>query len=368
MTNLDGVRVVPQPTQDRLNERQLVDYRSQREDYLSWMLAFGKKPSHAEGYARETVKNYSYRTDQFYRFVWSEEEQYTTDISHTHADNWMRELAYQDNSNTHRANSQKAVKTLFKWRHHNHGLDEWEPVITFSESTGTSNPRDYLTMEERQQVRNAALEYGSIPSYSDVTPEQRDQWKIHLAQRFEKPKEEITPADWERANGWKIPSLVWTSLDAGLRPIEVKRAVLGWVDLGNEVLRIPKEESSKNKENWVVSLQSQTTEMLSRWINEREQYEKYDGTDALWLTRNANPYAAQSLRYLLGRLCEVAKMDTRNRSMSWYAIRHSTGTYMTREEDLAAAQAQLRHKSEQTTMRYDQAPVEDRRDALDRMG
>ncbi|QSG08544.1 XerD/XerC family integrase [Halapricum desulfuricans] len=40
---------------------------------------------------------------------------------------------------------------------------------------------------------------------------------------------------------------------------------------------------------------------------------------------------------------------------------------MAREEGLAAAQAQLRHKSEQTTMRYDQAPVEDRRDALNWM-
>jgi integrase len=54
--------------------------------------------------------------------------------------------------------------------------------------------------------------------------------------------------------------------------------------------------------------------------------------------------------------------------MSWYTIRHSVGTYMTREEDLAAAQAQLRHTSEQATMKYDQTPVEDRRDALDRMG
>jgi integrase len=54
--------------------------------------------------------------------------------------------------------------------------------------------------------------------------------------------------------------------------------------------------------------------------------------------------------------------------MSWYSIRHSVGTYMAREEGLAAAQAQLRHKSVETTMKYDQVPVEDRRDALDRMG
>lgn len=280
----------------------------------------------------------------------------------------MRELARLDERNAHKSNSQKAVKTLFKWRHNKHGLDDWEPSITFSESSGSSNTRDYLTMDERQKIRDAALEYGNIPSYSEVTPEQRDRWKVHLAQRFEKPKEDVTPADWERANGWKIPSLTWVSLDAGLRPIEIERAVMGWVDLENEVLRIPKEDSSKNKDNWVASLQSQTTELLGRWIDERGNYEKYDQTDALWLTREANPYRSQALRYLLNRLCDIGGIDTRNRSLSWYALRHSTGTYMAREEDLAAAEAQLRHKSEQTTMRYDHAPVEDRRDALDRIG
>ncbi|QSG02844.1 XerD/XerC family integrase [Natranaeroarchaeum sulfidigenes] len=54
--------------------------------------------------------------------------------------------------------------------------------------------------------------------------------------------------------------------------------------------------------------------------------------------------------------------------MSWYSIRHSVGTYMAREEGLAAAQTQLRHRSPETTMKYDQAPVEDRKNALDRMG
>jgi site-specific recombinase XerD len=107
---------------------------------------------------------------------------------------------------------------------------------------------------------------------------------------------------------------------------------------------------------------------LRRWLDERENYSKYDGTDAVWLTREANPYSSQSLRYLLRRLCEVAGIETQTRQMSWYAIRHSVGTYMTREEDLAAAQAQLRHKSPETTMKYDQTPVEDRKNALDRMG
>jgi site-specific recombinase XerD len=134
------------------------------------------------------------------------------------------------------------------------------------------------------------------------------------------------------------------------------------------VLRIPKEESSKNQENWVVGITERTTEALNRWLTERALYDQYDNTNALWLTRQGNPYGSQSLGYVLSKLCELAKIPTENRKLSWYAIRHSVGTYMTREEDLAAAQAQLRHKSPETTMRYDQTPVEDRRDALGKMG
>jgi integrase len=158
------------------------------------------------------------------------------------------------------------------------------------------------------------------------------------------------------------------SLDAGLRPIEVQRARTRWVDIENGVLRIPKEDSSKNTENWIVGLQDRTVNVLDRWLTQRANYPMYEGSDSLWLTREANPYQSSSLRDVIGRLCEIADISTENRQMSWYAIRHSTGTYMTREEDLAAAQAQLRHKSAETTMKYDQTPVEDRRDALNRMG
>jgi integrase len=175
-------------------------------------------------------------------------------------------------------------------------------------------------------------------------------------------------ADWERANGWKIPSIVWTSLDTGLRPIEVGRATVQWLDTDNKVLRIPKDESSKNRENWTVAISDRTAEALGRWVEERAADTLYDNSDALWLTKYGNPYGSNSLRRLLHRLCDVADIDYENRQMSWYSIRHSVGTYMTREEDLAAAQAQLRHKSPKTTMKYDQAPVEDRRSALNKMG
>lgn len=72
--------------------------------------------------------------------------------------------------------------------------------MSFYERGSTTQPRDFLTREERTAIREAALEYGTIPSYKSLTPEARDRWKAHLAQRFEKPKAEVTPADWERAN------------------------------------------------------------------------------------------------------------------------------------------------------------------------
>ena len=365
---LEGIKVVTEPTAELLNERQQIDYRNQREQCLEWLLTFGKDPKMADGYARSTVSNRAHRMDQFYRWVWEREGGYTSTVTHEHADEYLRELARQEYSNAHKDNCKKAVQMLFKWRQHEHGFDEWNPELSFTTGSTTSVPRDYLTREERGKIREAALSYGSVPAYESVDADERDHWEAVLAQRFDKPKSEIVREDWQRANGWLIPSLVSVSLDAGLRPIEVERAVTSWVDIENAVLRIPKEQSSKNEGHWIVGLQERTAETLDRWLDQRKTESKYADTDKIWLTRFGNTYGSASLRNILHRLCEEAGIDYENRSMSWYSIRHSTGTYMTREEDLAAAQAQLRHKSPETTMKYDQAPVEDRQNALDRMG
>lgn len=70
---LEEITVVPAPTEKRLNQRQLVDYRAQREDCLEWLLTFGKEPQKADGYAVSTVSVRGYRMDQFYRWVWDQE-------------------------------------------------------------------------------------------------------------------------------------------------------------------------------------------------------------------------------------------------------------------------------------------------------
>lgn len=248
--------------------------------------------------------------DAFYRWTWDEEGRYVADPTHDHADSFLKKLAYEDRSNADRSNHQKALQMLMKWYHHELGRDEYDPAMTFYSDDSATQPRDFLTREERTRIREATLEYGAIPAYNDISPDQRDRWKAYLSQRFEKPKSEVAPSDWDRANGWKVPSLVSTSLDTGLRPIEVERAKTYWVDVPNRVLRIPKGESSKNTENWIVSIQERTAEMLERWLAERKHYAMYDNTDALWLTRQGNPYQTRALKHVLGRLCENAGIST----------------------------------------------------------
>lgn len=365
---VNGVVVVNESVRAALEEKQLIDYTSYKIEFVQWLSTIGKNPQKAKGYASATVRQTSQQADRIYLWLW-DRDGYTTNIDPTDATEFINYLLCNEEEYTDSflASTQTRLKRIFKWRRHARGRNErWNAPYSFSPST--TNARDYLTIEERRKVREAALEYGSIPHYHNVTPEERDRWKSHLAQRFEKPKSEVSPQDWDRANGWKVTSLTWTSLDAGLRPVEVERATIEWVDVENRVLRIPKEESSKNRDNWIVSITDRTAEALDRWTSEREMYDAYTDTDALWLTRKENPYGSNSLSYLLNRLCEIAEIPTDNRQLSWYAIRHSVGTYMTREEDLAAAQAQLRHKSPETTMRYDQAAPEDRRNALNKMG
>jgi site-specific recombinase XerD len=360
----EGIVLIPGPTKEFLNERQLIAYKSHRENLIKWLSRTGKNPDKLEGYAYDTAKNYASIIDKFHRWAWEKKGEYTLNLEHSEAESYLRELAISDKeySQSHLKNVKLALMAYFRFRNNK---DEWDCEITISSSGGTNQPKDYVTIEERTDLREAALEYGTVPAYAALSPDERDEWKLFLAQRYGKPVKEVSPKDFKRANGFKYPSIVHTSLDAALRPIEVGRAKTYWVDIENAALRIPEKDSSKNEDNWTVSLRQETAEFLGRWLEEREMYDKYDETDALWLTRHGNPYGSSSLRVLLDNLRDIAGID---RELSWYAIRHSTGTYMTREEDLAAAQAQLRHKRVETTMKYDNVPVEDRRDALDRMG
>jgi hypothetical protein len=87
--------------------------------------------------------------DQFYRWVWNEEDGYTT-ITTAHADDFTEEMKLSDDSNVHKNNTLKPLKMLYKWRKHRRDGTEWDPNMTFK--TERSSPSDFLRMDERESA------------------------------------------------------------------------------------------------------------------------------------------------------------------------------------------------------------------------
>ncbi len=357
----EGVVLIYEPVEDYLNDRQLVAYRNHRKQFIQWLATQGKNPKALEGYAKDTYTTYANLICKFHRYVWEENNGFTTDLTHQQAEDYLKELILSNQySESHLHNTKLALKAYFRYRE-----NKWNPDIVVPSVSRASQPKDFVSEEERKALREAVLEYGSIPAYAALEPQERQEWKRELARRFTKPTDQISRQDWKKANGYKYVTILYASLDAGLRPIEVGRAKTYWIDTENRVLRIPAKDSSKNVDNWTVSMREDTAEYLKLWLEERRLYDKYNDTDQLWLTRHSNPYSGKSLRVLLDNLREIADIE---RDLTWYTLRHSTGTFMAREEGLAAAQSQLRHQRKETTMKYDNVTPERRRDALEKIG
>lgn len=362
----EGIVLVTDEAREYLNPRQEIAYEEHRRELAAWILHEGKNPSKAEGYSESTAKSRMNKLDLFYRWVWDEEQMYVQDITTDHADQWMKWLARQDYKESTKCHYQKCAHTLFKFQREEKGRDvEWDPEIEYSDPSTSYQPREYLSKEDRRKMRQAAMEYGSVPHYNSLSPEDRERYKTLLSQRLQKPKDQVSKKDFIEANSFKYTSMIYVALDAGLRPCEVERANVSWFDRDNGQLRIPMEDSSKNRENWVVALKSETASILSKWIDERGSKEKYDGRDALWLTQYGNRYNKDSYREnVFRKIARKAGLDLDNRDLTPYSIRHSTGTFMAEEDGLGVAGQQLRHKSKQSTQKYDHSSTTRQQDAV----
>lgn len=241
-----SIAVVPQTLDGVLSDRQLVDYRDQRVQFLSWLLNVGKNPRRAEGYTEYTVYSDASRTARFDQWVWEKNGGYKYPPEEQDAKDFIDHLAYSDKGGVEKGKLQEGVEHLSKWLHHTRGQPEWEFEISFRSTSGNLEPRDYLSASERRGIRQASLNEGNIPAYNSLTPEQRRGWKHHISKVLGKPYDEVTQKDWDEIDGWEITSLVWASLDAGFRPDEVSKAKVQWVDTKNGVLRIPYQDSSND--------------------------------------------------------------------------------------------------------------------------
>lgn len=346
-----------------LHGRARQDYETWKRDFLVWLTTEGKKPDRLEGYSPEVVRKTNYHTGQIMRWLWNNRG-YTTQLSPDDADELMKQMGrHSGYSDANLNNFVKTIKRIFSYYNHEKGQSiDWDCNYEISEPKVTN--RDYFKKDEFRPLYEASLNHGAVKHYNNCTPEEREKLKSHLAVRFEKPKEEVTPQDFERANSFKIPSIVAVSLDMGLRPIEIERATTDWVNLKSPAIEIPAEESSKNRENWECVLSNKSVRALEYWLEERKTYKKYTNSNALWLNREGRAYNSQSLNYLLDQLIEEAGIEPAGRDLTWYSIRHGVATIWADEEDIQDAQEQLRHVRAKTTLGYSHSSTEKRQDSV----
>lgn len=346
------------------------------DEFEGWLRTAGKEGNGRLGkrkpLAEDTCENMVYRIRAIFRRLW-EEHGFVSELTHGLATEYLLSLDGDDilkscgdpYSDSSKNKQELTIRKYFEWRTIEFDADNWDSPIKFKDDSYRN--RDYFTIEERAHLRRSSMEIRNLPGYKDVTPEERDRWKSYLAMRLDMPKQDIRPSDWERyRHSWEHPSLVMTALDCGLRACEVSRAKVSWFNHDKGALLIPIEDSSKNEDYWEVSLRRQTIEAVNEWLKQRENYEKYDGQEEIWLTRHGNPYSSRALNYLLRRLMDEANIDYEKRSdLTWTAIRRSTATHITTKKTIAEAADQLRHKSHRTTRRYVHSSVEERRNIIE---
>lgn len=214
--------IVAEETIDSLADqhaRAQTDYESWKRELLEWLLTEGKDPDRLRGYSDRTVRNTSYKTDQIMRWLWNERG-YTTELTPEDADQLMKELGrYSEYGDANLNTFVKVIKRVFQFYNHERRKSiEWECSLNLNEQNVTN--RDYFKKDEFRPLYEAALKHGAVKHYHSCTPAERDALKRVLAQRFETPKEQIGPEAFQRANSFKIPSLVSVALDCGLRPVE----------------------------------------------------------------------------------------------------------------------------------------------------
>jgi integrase len=282
-----------------LNFQQKVLYSELWSELIEWLRTEGKKPERNVGYKESNVRPVARRIHQSFNYAW-ERDRLVLELTPELATRFVEDLQqdeftrkdgkpYEENS---KRKFKQALEAYFRFTD-----QDWEPGIAFSDETPSFNS-DPFNRRERELLLNGALEYQSPPSYSNLSPEERDRTKARLAQILGKPKEDITRSDWEELRrNWKYPSLISTSLDAGWRAEMVGRLQLSHLDLANGQIIIPADVAVKNDKKWTVTPSERSIRILEKWLDQRVTNTKYDDSDNLWLNRNGNSYDSGNLKY-----------------------------------------------------------------------
>lgn len=353
-----------------LNRQQKEIFASVWNDLVEYIRTQGKIPKRNIGYAESNVRPICRRIFQVHRYCWSKTGGYGSPLRTEQADTFVTALnedRYQKKSGNPYSECSKrkfvdALVVFFNFRR-----EEWEPKIKFTRTTTSESSIDPLTLNERERLLSAATQISSLPSYKNVSPEERDRHSRYLSQKLGKPKADIGPEDWERERqSWKASSLISVSLDIGPRAALVNRLLCSMLDLEEGFVTIPGEVAVKNNQKWRSPLTERSVRLLRQWRKQRKTLDKYQDDNHIWLNRKGNPYCSRTLNSLFNKLLDEAGISENGRTLTWHSIRHSTGRYTyAQTEDLEAVAEILRHTSLESARRYAHPSIEMKRDVVE---
>jgi site-specific recombinase XerD len=345
-------------------------YKQWRLDFARWAFDRGREPYFGEGFSRKSMKNILNRVERFVEWQYSRDGfGFTLDFTEDHVEAFWDTLRINDNMLRSNRRTINNVSLVLRQQGIDWEIPERKKINKKLAKETSADFTDYFKTHELDKVRAASLRAYAIPRREEMDSGEQDEWASHLAQRLRKPKRELTDDDWERANSLKIPSLVYVSRDVGFRPTEVEESRMSWIIINDEEedgsFKIPKDEDSKDgKNNWTPYLSDEATRVLRMWMEERANNPKYDDRDEIWLTREGNPYSADSLREVMIKLMVTAGIDRSNRECGWYMMRRGVGTELANAKGVLPVMSQLRINNVETARRYVQSDEEAIRDWL----
>jgi integrase len=353
---------------EHLHPNQKVIFAEQFQSEIEALRNWAKDPDHQVGYANDGIPPLVRRILQAYQYIW-ETEARVIELAPADADRFVNALKNdaitQRNGEAYASGSKRkfvnALEAHFRVRD-----VEWTPPTKFTDD----HPRldsDPFARDERRLLKEASYNYRSPPSYSNVTPKERDRWNAYLAQILGKKKSEIGPDDWEELKqSWKFPSMIHFAFDTGSRVALMNSILTSHFYPSSEQVVISSEIAVKNNSEWEISLTSETVNIMERWMEERSRKSKYSDSDHMWLNRNGNPYDSGPLNNLIGNLMDDAGIEQAGRKLTWHSIRHSTGMYVYDEtQDLGMVAEMLRLESLDAARIYAHPTPESQKNVLE---
>lgn len=341
---------------NRLGQKRETLFRNRLAEFEVYLQTKAKDPLKEDGYAEKSIPTRISRVVAVIDWIWNKHG-VSLSISTEQADEAMKALKTNDltriDGQPFSGNSKRKMGNALENWFQLHETD-YSVKVSFDESGEASEQADPFTKNEIDRLWEAALDYKTIPSYNNLSPDERDRWRKHLAQELGKPQDQVNPDDWKKVNtNWKIPSIVGTTKSAAWRPAFFERCEVDWYNPASQTIVVPAEHAVKTQKEWTQHLSDDAAFSLDRWLEQRSNIAKYDDSSKIWLTRKSNPYSSSSLNDLLDDLIDEAGINIRGRTLVWYSWRHTLGTYLYDEyRDLEIVAENLRHSNLSTAKDY----------------